>query len=249
MEATTVSIPISKWHKYNLLRQNPSLVDFLPETHIFWMASLVDLLRRHRVVVIKSALGQGGETVCKVQRHRHHYTIYFGKNVARANDLRDLERKLPQYTIRELSVVQQYICLAPYKNRPADIRTIVQRNENGTFELTGMFYKRAPTHKFVTNVKQGGAFGPLTHYLRSAFTQSDVAKIITSIEKVSLEIGNYLGGQFRNNVYGIDLGLDSAGHLWIIEVNTKPSLNILQHIDKRMHSRAIFLRNWKKAPL
>ncbi|MHB1630324.1 MAG: YheC/YheD family protein [Bacilli bacterium] len=241
-------ISISKWNKYVLIAQHDRLRQFLPKTDPYSPHALAGYLTRHGQAVIKSELGGGGNQVCLVSKRSRGYEWQDCRRTVRVRRLRDLSASLPLWTVREKCVVQQYIDLCPMKGRPTDIRIIIQRNEGGVFEITGIFCKTAPPARFVTNVKQGGAISSLSRYLRACCKAKDTRRLVRSrLLQAAQGIGDCYGPQFRNSVYGIDLGLDHAYRVYIIEVNTKPSLEILSQISGRMHQRALFLQAWNRA--
>lgn len=239
--------PVSKWKKYILLARHDRLKQFLPKTCPYSPGALASYLTHYGNVVIKSELGGGGSQVCRVSKRSRGYQWQDYRQTAHARHLRDLQTTLPLWIAREQCVVQEYIDLLPMDGRPTDIRIIVQRNERGLFEMTGAFCKTAPPSRFVTNVKQGGAISPLSRYLHACCRDKSTRRQLRDqLRRAATDIGNHLGTQFRNSVYGIDFGLDHAHRIFIIEVNTKPSLEILAEISERMHQRAVALRRFQR---
>ncbi len=244
-------LPIGKWKKYQLLYQDRILKHHLPATAKYHSAQLSDWLHHFSCVVIKPDTGEGGVHVVKVCTFRNHWLIHNGRTVWSVHASPSAYRHLPRFTRDQICIIQQYIPLVTLHNCPVDIRVIVQRSEHENFEVTGTFYKVAPQGTFVTNVKQGGTIGPIGPYLLQ-FTRGNTMREISLEKKVanlSLRIATTLQQSSTNTVYGIDLGLDASGHIWIIEVNTKPSLLILDEIDHEMYLRASRLRAWNQAKL
>lgn len=241
-------LPKSKWSKHILLQGRSSLLPHLPATERFTSDALAARLRSDRRVIIKPALGEGGQYVCRITRMRSGYQVESGAGRERVSPLfPDLLAALPTWVTEKPCIVQAFVDLCPYRGRATDIRTIVQRNEQGQFELTGTFVKTAPDQAFVTNVKQGGAIDATHKYLRASVrgTKRQTA-VWAVIQSVSLDIGQFLGDRFSNAVYGIDLGLDRSARVWIIEVNTQPNLGILGELDPRMKNRALALRRYNR---
>ncbi len=240
-------IPISKWKKYVLIAQHDRLRQFLPKTDPYSPDALASYLTRQGQAVIKSELGGGGNQVCLVSKRSRSYEWQDCKRTVRVRRLRDLQASLPLWTAREKCVVQEYIDLFPMRGRPTDIRIIIQRNEWGAFEVTGIFCKTAPPTRFVTNVKQGGTISSLSRYLRACCKVKNTRRLVRDrLLQAAKGVGDCYGPRFRNSVYGIDLGLDHAYRVYIIEVNTKPSLEILSQISGRMHQRALALQAWNR---
>lgn len=241
-------LPLSKWTKYELLSACPDLQTYLPQTRRFAVAELPEFVRTHGAVVIKPEWGEGGHYVCKVVKRARGYTVHTGTRLVRCATSARLAASLPPFTREKRCIMQRLVQLRTIRQRPVDIRTIVQRNEQGLFEVTGTFIKVAPKWRFVTNVKQGGTIGDTDRYLRNCVLNPLRRQAVrATIWQVSERIGHYLGEQFSNSVYGIDLGLDDAGKVWIIEVNTQPNLGILGKLDTKMRQRAFYLRRYNRA--
>ncbi len=241
-------IPTSKWTKHNILRKNERLVPHLPDTNPYTSATAAAYLQNFGCVIIKPEWSEGGHRVCRICRKPHGYTIEQGETRIHVDHFRQIEQTLPPWIARKPCLVQRYIHLARLNGRPVDIRTIIQRRPDGRFEVSGTFCKIAPAARFVTNVKQGGVALPLHRYLSEIMPEKSAREQVRrELYQVSEHIGETLGGQFRNSVYGIDLGLDEQQKIWVIEVNTQPNLNILQKIDPVMHRRAKWLQRYQRA--
>ncbi len=241
-------IPISKWAKYCILKEDTKLRPYLPETHPFTPSTLATMLQAYRRAVVKAELGEGGSQVVFVHKRHRGFTWRDMHKRYRVAHFRDLSNQLPVFTGRERCIVQRYIPLQRMHRRAADIRIIIQKNERDHFEVTGAFVKIAPTHMFITNVKQGGTIDTLAHYLDSCYPLNEQKAL--SIRRKLYDVSNTLGEgickSYTNTLYGIDFGLNPKGHPYILEINTKPSLEILQEIDSGMHKRAIELRKYNQ---
>lgn len=236
-------IPTGKWAKHGLLSLSPVLRTRLPLTNRFSARALWDCLQSCPCAVIKPEDGEGGSRVLRICRGFKGYVGQSGVRIWRAGSFSELFRTLPDWAVHRPAIVQRYLTLLPFRGRPADIRTIVQRDEAGRFELTGTFVKSAPPGRFVTNVKQGGSVDSLHHYLRHAVDDPmERVRMRREVEEISAEVGDFLGERYANSVFGIDLGFDRYRRLWVIEVNTQPSLTVLSRVDRSMLHRALALR-------
>lgn len=174
-----------------------------------------------------------GNRLLALHRHRQHLF----------SDEKEFDRWLKSIRKKRRFLVQQGIELAPYHGRPVDVRTIVQKNRLGTWTVTGTFAKAAKRGMVVTNVKAGGRVFPLGKYLKGiGMPPSSRKKTIASMKRWSERCARVLNRRFANRTYGLDLGLDRKQKLWLIEVNTHPSFNILKKISTRMYRQAIRLK-------
>ncbi|MCI0181885.1 MAG: YheC/YheD family protein [Acidibacillus sp.] len=241
-------IPISKWTKYCILKQDAKLSPYLPETHPYSPATLATMLQAHGRAVIKSEMGEGGNQVVFVHKRHRGFTWHDKQKRYRVAHFRELSSQLPDFTKRERCIVQRYVPLQRMHGHATDIRMIIQKNERELFEVSGAFVKIAPSHTLITNVKQGGTIDTLSHYLEYCYSNNlkKASRVRRELYVVSLSIGESVHSTYSNTVYGIDFGISPSGHPFILEINTKPSLNILQEVDTGMFKRAVELRTYNQ---
>jgi len=241
------TLPTSKWRKHQLLEECAELRPHLPKTAKYDEKQLKAWLTECGSVIIKPEWGEGGRYVCKLSRTKTGYALHKRLFRLHTKHWHNTVKALPTWTVKKSCIIQQYIHLAPWQGRPTDIRTIIQRNESGHFEVTGTFIKTAAPHRFVTNVKQGGSILRTDLYLNhTVSTHTLRTSVRQTIWGISEQIGQFLGGRFDNAVYGIDIGLERSGQVWIIEVNTQPNLHILGDLDERMKRRALHLNRYNR---
>lgn len=236
----------SKWSKWKKVR-DAGYGHIQPNTRLYSEDALASFLNRYGTVFVKPDRGYGGTGVIRVSRRdgRHTVIVPNGKRVF-AN-----ERKLASWLATRCKgktyIVQQAIDLQPLAGAPVDIRTIVQKDEHGAWEVTAMFAKAAKKGKVVTNVKAGGRVLTVPGYLRQTLGSSAQQQaILKRLRQMSLRIARVFQAYYTNRVYALDIGMDRRRKLWLIEVNTHPSFAILKKIDLGMYKRAMKLRNRKR---
>jgi hypothetical protein len=115
--------------------------------------------------------------------------------------------------------------------RPVDIRTIVQINEDDEWEVTGMFCKMAGRRLAVTNVCIGGSAHPVEKYLKAlGYRHHQRENLVEELNEMSLAVVKPFGDAYSNAIYGLDIGLDTCGDLYLIELNTIPRIGIFREI-------------------
>jgi len=233
--------PGSKWRKHVILYRHEHLRQYLPETEPYSQAGLVAMLERHEVVFVKPVYGGGGELVYRVQRLEDGtYRVSMKRMKAHVPNLDKIDSWV-QSAKRVRFIMQQGIDLAPWNGRFVDLRTIVQRDERQRFEVTGRFAKRAGKRLDVTNVHAGGEAHKAEHYLTAlGYSREEQAELVRELTNMSLAICRCFE-PYRNAIYGLDIGLDKAGCLWLIEINTDPRLDIFH----RLGLRRMFVRSRK----
>lgn len=120
---------------------------------------------------------------------------------------------------------QEGISLVDYKERPIDVRILLQRDGAGVWKRTKMFARVAKTGDFTSNLSGGGEALPIDCVLadlhRTEHLQRKCRNLIARVSRLTVKTLEQQSGRNYGEL-GIDLGLDTAGHVWVIEVNAKP---------------------------
>jgi glutathione synthase/RimK-type ligase-like ATP-grasp enzyme len=227
-----------KWTKYQLMKEEENLVQYLPETMVFSIDIFWLQLGKLGTVVIKPSEGSQGYGVVQISmfEDENNYEIHYGKR-KRVVDRSKLEAFLTREKYKKkLYIVQEKIPLASIDNCPFDIRVMVQRKQGEEeWHVTGKAVKVADDGFFITNV----AKEILT--LNYGLERSDMENI--SLEAINAEIDNIsIGAAAKLSEYyqssrmiGFDIGITDKGQLYIIEANLKPSIGVFKKFpDKHM---------------
>lgn len=232
----------SKWRKYNKVRKAGGPVR-QPFTRIYSAAVLPVFLRQFGTVFVKPDNGYGGTDVIRLRKHKGFVIVTHRSSHRRFAEMPSVNKWLRGIRGRRRFIIQQGINLRPLGERTVDIRTIIQRNRQGVWAVTGMFAKVAKRGKAVTNVKAGGTVIPVGRYLEGIGLGSNrkvviKEKLVTSSIRLSKALERY----HSNSMYALDLGLDQNLQLWLIEVNTHPDLSVLKKINPSMYLRSLSYR-------
>jgi hypothetical protein len=127
-------------------------------------------------------------------------------------------------------LVQQGIQLATFQKRPFDFRVHLHKNQQNEWVVSCMAAKVAGSGSVTTHVRTGGTVIPGEELLAYLFgrqwqiMQERIAeaaiKLATAIEQAH---DVYLGE------LGLDMGIDTHGHVWMFEANSKPGRSIFKH--------------------
>lgn len=236
-------VKIDKWEQYLTLIKNEEIAQLLPETLGFSLQEeLWNFVDRYQTVILKPRLGNQGKKIFKItelekDKFEIHYLnskkVFIGKDQAYAYVQKN---KAPRPYI-----VQRYIPLANVQGRPIDIRVIVQKQKNSNdWVVTGKVAKLAGKGFFVTNnTISGGSVLPIAEAIKKSnihILDEDIEKLVSEIERITLLTTNTLETLYQNrSIYGFDIGIDSDGHIWIIEGNLSPSFSHFYKLkDKKM---------------
>ncbi len=214
-----------------------------PDTVLYSRAALLRFLRSYRTVFLKPDRGYGGSGVISIQKRDKRYEVIEQSRYRSFTDDRKLFKWIDSYRRGRPFIIQQGINLQPLSGSPVDIRTIIQKDRQGDWEVTAMFAKAAKKGKVVTNVKAGGRVLSVPRYLGCIAKRGDrrLAKI-RQLKTFTQRIAHVFQRHYTNRLYALDIGMDRNQKLWLIEVNTHPSFSILKKIDRRMYQHAIALR-------
>ncbi|TCP52436.1 YheC/D-like protein [Tumebacillus sp. BK434] len=237
--------PGSKWSKHRIAAQSPELRRYLPETMLYSKAALTKLLDRHDVVFVKPVYGGGGYRIFRVQKQGEQFEVKLEHQKRVLRSLEAVHAWIESVRKGNRFLVQQGIELAVRRGRPVDIRTIVQKMESGSWEVTRLFAKTAGRNLAVTNMVIGGTASTVREYLLGiGYSAKRATAAIRLLKAMSLQIARQYGRGYANAIFGLDIGLDRSGKFWLIEVNTAPQLSIFR-AGKLTSAEQRSLKLWK----
>ncbi|MCM3439707.1 YheC/YheD family protein [Metabacillus halosaccharovorans] len=235
-----------KWAKYRFLIKNESLVPFVPETELFNEEVLWEFIEKYGQVVVKPSWGRRGKGVFSIKKiDQDVFEFHSEMNKFTITGEEKLLNKVERSLIKEKNIVQKGIPLSTINGSPFDLRIMVQRKkESEEWVVTGMLAKVASKNYFITNVTKK------VLDVQSAIEQSNISvddtnELVRTLEKISLIAAQELSGYYpKQQIFGLDIGLDEAGKPWIFEVNCNPSFVYFKQLkDKQMMSK---IREYKK---
>ncbi|QYK67205.1 YheC/YheD family protein [Paenibacillus sp. S02] len=238
----------SKWHKTQLLLQHGSIKPYVPETRKYNKANLKSMLEKYGMVYVKPERGTFGKGVMRVEQEAgQRFAYQYEETRQEFKHLDALYTSLSKHTGKKSYLIQKGIHLLRHQMRYFDIRVMVQRNEKGLWESTGIIGRLGHPRKIVTNYHSGGKPMALEQLLKSHLSQSKQAELVKKLNELGLTIAKQLQKTYPNfRQIGVDIGLDHHFIPWIIEVNTKPDPYIFNQLtDKSMYRKV--LSYWRLA--
>ncbi|TCP53776.1 YheC/D-like protein [Tumebacillus sp. BK434] len=223
------------------LRHYPELWKHHPETVLLTSPKEVSgLLQRYPSVYLKPVLGSAGQGIIEIRqtgtgRYRVSAVKYgkdkrfFTKELTNAKVLEFVkrERKRLRY------IVQAGCELLWVSDGKIDLRTHLQRNLQGEWELVGLIVKRGSPGSIVSNYHAGGSVHSWEWLKKWAENQGVGLPRRRAVIELSKEIcAAYAVKHPHLASLGLDLGIDRDGKIWLLDVNARPGRNILEREQK-----------------
>lgn len=224
----------TKWQVYRLLLEDPELRQHVPATERYaGVNTVLRFVSRYPGVYMKPLWGGWGIGIMRIRRlspgrYRVSRTIgrrgrNWSKIVGRAG-LRATVRRL----VDGPYLVQQEIPLVKLNDRLCDIRVLAQRRADGAWGITGAVVRAGKPNSVISNLHGGGRAIELDKALAMIFSdRPELAQSVAKdLEVLAIKVVERVESRFgRFGEIGLDFGVDRNGHLWFIEVNSRPGRN------------------------
>ncbi|MCZ8515781.1 YheC/YheD family protein [Paenibacillus filicis] len=240
----------NKWLKYKLLRNYKPLASHVPETKRMTRDALWRLVRKYTHVIIKPVWGSRGRGVIQISSlGNNHYAVHY-ENVRTTIHGKEQTYRYIKGIIGSTSyMVQRRISRPTIGGRPFDLRVIIQRKRNSAaWVVTGKVAKVAGRGYIVSNNgRSKGTLLPVPTALHhSTIRHHSAMNLLSKIHRVSIRSSKHLASYFPGHrIYGLDVGVDINGKVWIIEANLYPSMShFLKLKDRTMYRR---IMSYKKS--
>jgi YheC/D like ATP-grasp len=224
-------VSVGKWTKHKLMSKDERLSSYLPDTQYLTRSSLNLMLDKYNQIMVKPCFGYQGIGIIQISfLSDADFELHIGHRKIIINGKENIydylkENHFPRK--RQRYIVQQRIPLATINNNPFDIRVMVQRKKKSLeWVVTGKLAKVAANNFVVTNAAK--AILSVENALEKSLVSNEKIKdIVAELEEVSLLIAQQLKNSYtKKRVYGIDLGIDTQGKVWIIEANLTPAVSM-----------------------
>ncbi|AYV65382.1 hypothetical protein C2I06_00010 [Niallia circulans] len=238
----------SKDETYQLLVKNAEVTLHLPVTEPLTVENLHFMLKNFPVLYVKPVHGSQGRNIIHIESFNNHYiaTISSGKRKGKSQlftEEKKLWKWLEHYSKGRSYICQQGIDFQKWQGRSLDFRILCHKNYQGNWTITSTVARIAQKNAIVANLAQGAEMKPAKAVLNELLHTENAEQKLEELKRLAIEIAillhkntdGYLGE------LGIDIGMDKQGHLWIIEVNSKPSKKLEEHIEKTRPSTKALL--------
>lgn len=221
---------LNKWHVHQALQEEAAALRYLPETMRYHgHQDLREMLRHHCTVYAKPTNGSMGRGIYRIRKREEGYKLTTatasGSSSKSYSDLMALHRALQKKIKGKSYLLQQGLELIGRNGKPTDFRVLVQKNRRGEWSVSSLV-ARLGQNKVVSNIARGGSMTSAAQALRICGPKRSAPfPTRTSLKQAALHLAQLLEqtipGHFAE--FGIDLGVDVRGRIWLLEVNSKPS--------------------------
>lgn len=228
-------VKITKLQTFQALQPPGELAPHLPLTAPLTPESLQHLVDRYDDLYLKPDCLYKGKGVCRLKRHGLGWELQTrGES---GNESRWVERKedLPEILAELLHpdvqyVVQEGLPLAAYLGNRFDLRSMVQRDGSGNWQVSGVVARIAPEGSAITSPRSGGQIAEIDMALQHAFGES-AGRVRAEIDRVSLALAERMDQRLGPCAeLGLDLGILQDGTVKLIEANGIPLRVSLQRL-------------------
>lgn len=236
----------NKWTLFEWLNKSKETGPFIPATQKLTNSDdLEKLLLKHSSLYLKPIRGKAGKGIMKVSRiiektsktQKYQLSVQdkTKSHISRYTSVPQLWAQINQMMVTQDYIMQQAIPLSLYKQRPFDLRVLVQKNSKGLWSVAGVGARLAGKLSITTHVPRGGSIDDPIKLLSAGFGAAESKKILQRARSASLLIAKQIGKASGSNLgeMSLDLGVDTTGQIWFFEANSKPMKFDEPHIRKQ----------------
>ncbi len=238
---------LSKWEVYELLSLEGKLLPYLPETALFSEEKLLEFLEKFPILFLKPDHGSQGKNIIKLTKQENSFrlettTSTLSSQLAEIQSAERIFQLLQPLLAKRIYIIQQGILLAAHESRLIDFRVLCHKNPDDLWHVTSIVARISGDQQFVSNLARGGEVVKPITALRMFFSKKTAKEILSLMKELAIEAAATIDRNTTGLIgeLGVDIGVDSSGKLWLIEVNSKPSKNFEQTKTKiRPSTKAI----------
>ncbi len=226
-----------KYEIYNFFYRS-WLAEYMIPTWPYDPILLLNKLSKGESVLIKPAKGSLGSNVIKFEKTGNAYYVY-PQTVYSINKF-DTTKQLFAYinkTMRQnpYYIIQPFINFITDEDSVFDMRYLVQKNENGAWEVTADHCRISYEDFFITNLSY--EIIPV----QEIFEQLDLDNaLMTQMKEISIETAMLI--EEKVGPLGelcVDFGIEENGRLRIIEINGKPDKSLFKDIGHEIYKKTL----------
>ena len=220
---------LSKWEVHKLLGTEAHLTPYIPEADLYSPHSLNLFLEDYEGAFIKPIHGSQGRGIIEVRKTgdalQVSQTNYHSAKDHTFASMYELESILLKWIGKKACIIQQSLQLIDLEEKKVDFRLLVHPNSTKKWNVTSAVARLSAEKQFVSNLAQGGTIRKPMSVLQEFFDIKTATQIYSMMKELSTETASTLSKAIDGvaGEFGLDIGVDLNGKVWLIEVNSKPS--------------------------
>ena len=237
----------NKWNLFEWLSLSKTTRPYIPVTRrLVSRESLRRMLKQHPFLYLKPVSGKAGVGIMSVRLYKEKQLPYRLKlqqkkrsKTFRCGTFDGLWNRIKKQSQGERYIAQQGIELAAYADRQFDLRALIQKNQRGQWDITGIGARLAGSTSITTHVPRGGSIEEPEKLLIGAFGPEQARKILAKVKSAALLIARQIERASGHELgeMSMDLGVDKQGGIWFFEANSKPMKFDEPHIRQKSLER------------
>ncbi len=237
------SYRFTKMELFRIVRRDPALSQYLPPTEPSRdVYQLKRFLFTHGKIILKPVDLSRGRGICVIEKTGGGYifTDYRnkGSKTVRLEDHQALDSFFSMNAdLFSRYLVQKYLPLARIDDSLFDIRVVMQKGGDRTWDCSGIECRVSNGSSHLTNISRGGYALSLEDALQRAFpVNCDHRQLSRKIHQFCMSFCRFIdetGGHFAE--LGMDIAVDVDKNIWLIESNVFPSFKGFKKIDYRTY--------------
>lgn len=227
-----------KWKVYRILQAHPLLRKYLPHTELLSEPKLKRMLDNKEVVYLKAAKGRKGQKVMKLKRlpDRSYWYSYYRSYLLSSGELvrkhhsnwSHFYNEIAQFFAGKEVIMQEAIDVLTIQGRPVDLRAELQRNGQGELEVLAICIRLGAFRSPITTHAEAMPFDDFFEN-RLGYSPNKVRDLKGRLHHILTLVYKAVEAQYGSySEMGIDLAIDTSGHIWFIECNSQSTKVSLQ---------------------
>lgn len=237
----------SKFSNSYLLKKNRLIARNIPETRILTKPSLSQMLQHYRMVYVKPDNSCQGKGIIRVSRSDTGTMIVSSNDYGKtfhANHLDHVWNLIQKVRMKRPYIIQQGIDSLTKRNLLFDFRVHLVRGKK-KWGVVGIAGRVASKHLIVTNYYDGVKYKPVMNLLTQDlhYPSHNAKMTVDRIKQISLQTTSTVSRKYPSwREFGIDIGIDRKGRIWIYEINIIPSALVFKAFSYPLYRRILKLR-------
>ena len=222
----------NKWSLFKWLRQSRITKPYIPDTsRMLTVSGLGKMMLQHKFLYLKPVSGKAGKGIMtihllpdKTLPYRLKIQGNKGSITYNCGTIGKLWARIKKECSSEHYIAQQGIQLAAYNDRSFDLRALIQKNQRGQWDISGIGARIAGSRSITTHVPRGGSIEDPEKLLVSVFGPEEANKLLLKARSTALIIARQIEQGSKRDLaeMSMDLGIDPTGNVWFFEANAKP---------------------------